>query len=188
MFKIEKKDGKLETTTPYSSKFVTAIKKLGGKWNADKKVWIVDEEFEERVNKLIIKIYNHDMTGLEKVITVEYNAKDFYDGEDITLGKRITVYRPSRDEEVKLNKTVILENDFPSSGGSAKYPTVFGHKGEYDVTLRTKLYEQYYNELTDEEKQKVKIIKKENDLETLSREKEQLEKRLAEINELLKNN
>ena len=38
MFKIERKEGKLEITTPYSSSFVTAIKKLGGKWNKDKKV------------------------------------------------------------------------------------------------------------------------------------------------------
>ncbi|OXZ29171.1 hypothetical protein B9N49_00685 [Finegoldia magna] len=185
MFKIERKEGKLEITTPYSSSFVTAIKKLGGKWNADKKVWAVDEEFEDKVNDLIIRIYNHDVTGKEKVITVEYNAKDFYNSEDVVLGKRITVYRPSRDEAVKLNKTIIIENDFPARGGSAKYPTVFEYNAEYDVTLRTDLYERYYNKLTDEEKEKVKIIKKESDRDALLREKEQLEKRLEEINKLL---
>ena len=185
MFKIERKEGKLEITTPYSSSFVTAIKKLGGKWNKDKKVWVVDEEFENKVNDLIIRIYNYDITGTEKVITVQYNAKDFYDGDDIVIGNRIAVYRPSRDEAVKLNKTIIIENDFPSRGGSAQYPTVFEYNAEYDVILRTDLYERYYNKLTDEEKEKVEIIKKESERDVLLREKEKLEKRLEEINKLL---
>ena len=160
MFKIERIEGKLEITTPYSSSFVTAIKKLGGKWNKDKKVWVVDEEFENKVNDLIIRIYNYDITGTEKVITVQYNAKDFYDGDDIVIGNRIAVYRPSRDQEVRLKDTIIIENDFPARGGSAQYPTVFEYNAEYDVILRTDLYERYYNKLTDEEKEKVEIIKK----------------------------
>jgi len=185
MFKIERIEGKLEITTPYSSSFVTAIKKLGGKWNKDKKVWVVDEEFENKVNDLIIRIYNYDITGTEKVITVQYNAKDFYDGDDIVIGNRIAVYRPSRDQEVRLKDTIIIENDFPARGGSAQYPTVFEYNAEYDVILRTDLYERYYNKLTDEEKEKVEIIEKESERDVLLREKEKLEKRLKEINKLL---
>ena len=51
--------------------------------------------------------------------------------------------------------------------------------------MRTDLYEKYYNKLTDDEKEKVKVIKKESNRDALLREKEKLEKRLEEINKLL---
>lgn len=185
---IKRNNNKLLITSPYSRSFVSKMRNLQGKWNAELKVWEVSEDFEDKVYDAILKIYRVDLTGKEEYMIVEYNAKDFEnrDTDDIRIGNVITVYRPSRDAEVILNDTAIMQGEFDKTGGSAKYPSVFDRWDERDVILRSTIYKKEYEKLSEEEKSKLTIIKKQDKKERLLNEKEILIKRLSEIEDELK--
>lgn len=185
---IKRNNNKLLITSPYSRSFVSKMRNLQGKWNAELKVWEVSEDFEDKVYDAILKIYRVDLTGKEEYMIVEYNAKDFEnrDTDDIRIGNFITVYRPSRDAEVILNDTAIMQGEFDKTGGSAKYPSVFDRWDERDVILRSTIYKKEYEKLSEEEKSKLTIIKKQDKKERLLNEKEILIKRLSEIEDELK--
>lgn len=187
--KINREGNKLQITSPYSGAFVGRMRELNGKWNRDLKVWEVNEEYEDKVYEAILKIYRVDLTGIEEYMIVEYCAKDFEDRDkdDIRIGNIVTVYRPSRDSKVILRDTAIMEGEFDKSGGSVKHPAVFDRGEGYNVILRSTIYKKEYEKLSDEEKSKLTIIKKQDKKERLLNEKEILIKRLAEIEEELKN-
>lgn len=186
--KINREGNKLQITSPYSGAFVGRMRELNGKWNRDLKVWEVNEEYEDKVYEAILKIYRVDLTGIEEYMIVEYCAKDFEDRDrnDIRIGNIITVYRPSRDSKVILRDTAVMEGEFDKSGGSVKHPAVFDRGEGYDVILRSTIYKKEYEKLSEEEKSKLTIIKKQDKKERLLNEKEILIKRLAEIEEELK--
>lgn len=187
--KINREGNKLQITSPYNGAFVGRMRELNGKWNRDLKVWEVNEEYEDKVYEAILKIYRVDLTGIEEYMIVEYCAKDFEDRDkdDIRIGNIVTVYRPSRDSKVILRDTAIMEGEFDKSGGSVKHPAVFDRGEGYNVILRSTIYKKEYEKLSDEEKSKLTIIKKQDKKERLLNEKEILIKRLAEIEEELKN-
>lgn len=186
--KIKRENNLLLITSPYSRSFVSKMRNLQGKWNRELNVWEVSEEFEDKVNEAILEIYRVDLTGKEEYMIVEYNAKDFEnrDTDDIRIGNVITVYRPSRDSRVKLNDTAIMQGEFDKTGGSAKYPSVFDRWDERDVILRSTIYKKEYEKLSEEEKSKLTIIKKQDKKERLLNEKEIILKRLSEIEDELK--
>lgn len=154
--KIKRNNNKLLITSPYSRSFVSKMRNLQGKWNAELKVWEVSEDFEDR------------------------------DKDDIRIGNIVTVYRPSRDAKVILRDTAIMEGEFDKSGGSVKHPAVFDRGEGYNVILRSTIYKKEYEKLSEEEKSKLTIIKKQDKKERLLNEKEILIKRLSEIEDELK--
>lgn len=168
MIKITKNNKMLEITSPYNQAFIKEVKKIGGKWNGELKVWVVEEEFEERLNNIIFKVYNYDVTGKEEVIKIKYSAKDFfvYKTSRIEVAGRTMVYRESKNRDVSFkNNTVILEGDFPERGGSNGHPNVFGQMKfgseipqDEDVILRSEIFKKDYDRLSDEEKSKITIL------------------------------
>ena len=162
--KIKRNNNKLLITSPYSRSFVSKMRNLQGKWNAELKVWEVSEDFEDKVYDAILKIYRVDLTGKEEYMIVEYCAKDFEDRDkdDIRIGNIVTVYRPSRDAKVILRDTAIMEGEFDKSGGSVKHPAVFDRGEGYNVILRSTIYKKEYEKLSEEEKSKLTIIKKQD--------------------------
>ena len=185
---LTNKDGRILIESPYSRTFIDRIKHLNGKWDPETKTWSVDQDLRKQVEKLIFDVYDYDVTGTMEKITIEYKAVDFYKNHEISIGGIILAYRNDRKFRVQLVDTAIISDDeFPSQGGSVKYPDIFDGKSEEykNMILRSEIYKIYYDNLTEEEKSKVKIIKEESEIDILLREKEKLEKRLADINEQL---
>lgn len=186
--KIKRENNLLLITSPYSRSFVSKMRNLQGKWNRELNVWEVSEDFEDKVNEAILEIYRVDLTGKEEYIIVEYQAKDFEDKDedDIRIGNIITVYRPSRDSRVKLNDTAIMQGEFDKTGGSVKYPAVFDRGDHRVVILRSTLFKKEYDKLSEDEKSKLTIIRRQDKKERLLNEKEIILKRLSEIEDELK--
>ncbi|MBF1170838.1 MAG: hypothetical protein HXL94_00430 [[Eubacterium] sulci] len=186
--KIKRENNLLLITSPYSRSFVSKMRNLQGKWNRELNVWEVSEEFEDKVNEAILEIYRVDLTGKEEYMIVEYCAKDFEDRDkdDIRIGNIVTVYRPSRDAKVILRDTAIMEGEFDKSGGSVKYPAVFDRGEGYNVILRSTIFKKEYDKLSEDEKSKLTIIRRQDKKERLLNEKEIILKRLSEIEDELK--
>lgn len=54
------KYGKIYAYSNYDKDYVTAVKKIGGKWDANQKCWIVDEEKESELNEILNKYYKYE--------------------------------------------------------------------------------------------------------------------------------
>ncbi len=115
--------------SPYNPKFPAEAKKLGGRWDGDRKAWTFDVRDEERVRDLCLGIYGEDGREHDKV-TVRFAvpAGDLGAQTYWRFGRQIA-HRPGRDAEVRLGEAVVLlEGKFRSSGGSAKYPLLVDHR------------------------------------------------------------
>lgn len=134
MVKVKKVDGKLEVSSPFNSKFIALIKEQGGKWDARKKVWTVDEGRYQQLNDILKQVYDYDMEGVERVnVEIDLDEYMIKDGngrftEDVVmLGDIVIVRRPSRDAAVVFSDifSVFLNSGrFTDRGGSVKYPKV----------------------------------------------------------------
>lgn len=186
--KTRRENGKIYLTLNYNPDFTGKLKRYcAAKWQPDSKEWMIDEEFEKKANELLLKEYGFKMDSEEK-IQVEYMASDFYNTKTgvIEIEGIIVVKRYYRDQDVETYRdTVILEGGFPSRGGSAKYPDVSPEKG---TKLRSTLYFDFYNILSDEVKAKLTVIndkKAPSEKEKLEARKVELEAELLAINEKL---
>lgn len=134
MVKVKKVDGNLEVSSPFNSKFIALIKEQGGKWDARKKVWTVDEGRYQQLNDILKQVYDYDMEGVERVnVEIDLDEYMIKDGngrftEDVVmLGDIVIVRRPSRDAAVVFSDifSVFLNSGrFTDRGGSVKYPKV----------------------------------------------------------------
>ena len=59
--------GKLEIKSAYNQDFINEVKKLNGKWNSRKKIWIVDSNKESEVIELVKNVYNEEIEVLDIV-------------------------------------------------------------------------------------------------------------------------
>lgn len=84
--------GKLEIKSAYNQDFINEVKKLNGKWNSRKKIWIVDSNKETEVIELVKNVYNEDIEVLDIVeLANELKIKEDTDQN----------YRNGKDEELK---------------------------------------------------------------------------------------
>ena len=84
--------GKLEIKSAYNQDFINEVKKLNGKWNSRKKIWIVDSNKETEVIELVKNVYNEDIEVLDIVeLANELKIKEDTDSN----------YRNGKDEELK---------------------------------------------------------------------------------------
>ena len=79
-----------------------------------------------------------------------------------------------------------MEGEFDKSGGSVKYPAVFDRGEGYNVILRSTIFKKEYDKLSEDEKSKLTIIRRQDKKERLLNEKEIILKRLSEIEDELK--
>jgi len=131
--KIYTKDNKVFAATPYSAGFISRARKIGGKWDGTANAWTFDERDLDRVREICIEVYGTDnLTPGIELVNVRINLDLFkQDGdESIFLFGRTIVERKYRDYSVKFSDGVILiSGGFPSSGGSAKYPSLSQQSG-----------------------------------------------------------
>ena len=175
---IIREDGKIKVACSYSTQFIKKAHELGGKWA--KPYWVFDDKVRDALDKALLKIYGEGLSPTERV-EIEIDLDNYNNGDyDNLVFRGLTlVSRPARDASVRLASQVyVKEGGFKNRGGSAKYPMVTWEDGtvivaSVPVTLASEL------------PAGVKLVD-ENDVKSrLLDEKEQLLKRLAEIEKTL---
>lgn len=173
MVRIEKKEGRIYTTTPFNGVFVKKAKNLNGKWNGE--CWVFDEKVENFVKELLIEVYGTD-GSYTKTITIDIDLNSYADCKSNTvwLDNLILAQRVYRDSAVKLSEnTIIISGGFPSSGGSVKNPRLETYE---NTVLRVEIPETIYNRVKD--LSGVNLV----DLhENLEKELEDVEKQIKEL-------
>ncbi len=195
--KVEQHDGKLYTYTPYNRNFVARAKTIGGRWDPAEKAWYFNERDKELALNLLSELFGYTQTT-EQVADVEIHIKagqQYYDFDDdfndfdsdgtLIVANRPIAWRKSRNAAVALADGVVLKDGkFPSSAGSAKYPHIWDHDIENDVTLLIHDFPLSSVEKISPGFAPV-VLEKSIDVEGLKVEKEKLLARLKEIDELL---
>lgn len=119
--KIRNDGGKVSVHSPYHPDFVTAARKLNGKWNSP--YWNFDSRDEQRVREACFKVYGTD-GGEVETVDIRMQVTRSSDNPLFAYGRMI-VERRGRDTRVNLGDgVVILDGDFPRSCGSTKYPSL----------------------------------------------------------------
>ena len=181
MIKSRVDDKRIYVESPYNKLFIKRIKEISGKWHADTTEWSVPKENRDMLNKALLEAYGEDLQGKNEIIKVEYLGKDFTDfRENVYIGELPMVTRRERDIPVSFHNNTVLwsGSSFPGSGGSRNNPAA---EPKEDTVLRSDIPLALYENLSDKEKEKLKIIETETPREKLIEEKEKLLKRLEEI-------
>lgn len=175
---IIREDGKIKVACSYSTQFIKKAHELGGKWA--KPYWVFDDKVRDALDKALLNIYGEGLSPVERIeIEIDLDNYDNGDYDNLIFRGLALVSRPARDASVRLASQVyVKEGSFKSRGGSAKYPMVTWEEGTVIVASVPVA-------LTAELPAGVKLVD-ENDVKSrLLDEKEQLLKRLAEIEKTL---
>lgn len=189
------KDDKIYLKFGYNPTFSNALKKYcGAKWQSETKEWVFENRFEDKSNDLLLLYYGFSYRSDEK-IRVEFKPTDFYDTNSgiVKIKNLAMVWRDSRDSDISLrSNTVIINGNFPNSGGSMRYPSVFDSLDDIDdsIVLETILYKEFYDTLSDHDKSKLIITRYFNsdnqlDKNKLIAKKQELLEQIAEIDKQL---
>jgi len=134
---------KIIVYSPYNPEFVKKARKLGGKWSTIrvkrepkfhgdqdydlKQGWIFDARNEEFIRAILVEAYGHDGSPT-KVADITYTVEPSdVDDKKLHLFGRLLLERRYRDYNVSPGEgVVIIDDQFPSSGGSQKYPRIDG--------------------------------------------------------------
>lgn len=189
--KVEIKNGKAYITSPYNVDFIRRIKLNGGKWSTVSKRWYVPEPALPAVRAMMMEVYGETDEGPASeyaTLVVKYHKKVSRTCEPVTLAGRVIASAWSRDGGAKVGDNVAFISGGPTSGGSARNWTTEVKEGS--------VVEIYYMPLTKAEE----LVKSHPsdievsikgapvvDKDALKAEREQLVKRIAEIDALLAN-
>lgn len=175
---IIRENNLIKVKSAYNADFVRKAHELNGKW--EKPYWVFSEETADILNGTLVEIYGEGFDEVPRV-TVEIDLDTFIgddEASEIRVGGASIAYRPSRDGRVRLvGDTFVKAGGFLESGGSARYPKV---TWEHGTVLVAKVPETVINV------QGIKAIDSSDDRRAkLEAEKEQLLKRIAEIDSLI---
>lgn len=185
LMELRKENGKIYLKFGFNQVFSDKLKRYcGAKWQASTKEWGFSDEFEDKMNDLMLKQFGYSMRKSPE-ITIEFSASDFYskDSLDIRLEGHCFVYREYEYTEVKmLHNSIIMSEGFPSRDGSKRYPKAEPLKG---TIIRATITEELYNTFSDKTKSKLTVIKTVDKKEVLLARKAALLRELEKIeNEL----
>jgi len=109
----------VSVNSPYNTDFITAARKLGGKWVSPE--WEFDIRDEQRVRDLCRDVYGTDgITTDLCTIRAEFGPSDNAGREPITVFGRVVARAYGRDSGAKLGEGVVLLSGGFGSGGSMK--------------------------------------------------------------------
>ena len=182
MVEVKFESEKMKVKTEYNSYFVKRAKELGGKW--EKPYWVFPDENEDVVRQTLLDIYGEDGTPSKK-IKIDINL-DEYEGvysrsvqiENLVIANRIDYYR-----RVTLNgETIILKGGFAESWGDKKKVFLGQEEG---TVLRTSIPETIFEKVKG--KKGIYLVEEgeEGRKRRLQKEREELLKRIAEIDKEL---
>lgn len=118
--KTEKDGNKVRIFTPYNSDFVKRVKLLCGKWNADKRCWVIPELALEDAREAMREIYGEDdLSDVEKeVVTLSFREEVSELRDSVQLLGRVIATAYGRDSGAKSGDEVAFISGSPKSGGS----------------------------------------------------------------------
>lgn len=120
---VEIKNGKAYIASPYNVEFVRRIKLSGGKWSAASKRWYVPEPALPAVRTMMAEVYGETDEGPASeyvTLTVKWLEDDWTVGGPVTLAGRVIASAWGRDSGAKPGTNVSFIAGSPASGGSAK--------------------------------------------------------------------
>lgn len=120
--KIE--DRKARLYTPFSSEFVSSIKKIGGaKWNSNARCWEVPAEALDSARKIMKAVYGYtDLPDNGKLLKLRLTFKievSEVRASVVYFGKTIATAW-GRDSGARCGEDVVFEEKNPTSGGSMR--------------------------------------------------------------------
>lgn len=187
MVKVDRSNGMLAVTCPYSKSFVSFAKMRGGKWSDGTKQWMFDERDEFAIRSTLIDIYGtDDYESCEKTdVRIELDElQSLVKGRDrlFFLGREL-VRRRYYDNYVTLGTGVVmLEGGFPREAGGYREPELKPHKGtvlevrDVPVTAAEAALKKWPEAVT---------VLGEYDLEALQAERDFHAKRIKELDALI---
>ena len=179
--KIKNEGGKMYVESPYSSDWVKRAKMLHGKWA--RPCWVFDADIEQDVKAALTDVYGECGDEVERVDVLITLTRGLY-GQSISFGGIQLASRFERDMPVRLgDQCIFVSGAFDESGGSRANPKVTCDEG---TVIKIKgcprsVYEAHKDD--DPDKIIATIIdSKQTRLAELLKERDRLQRRLAEIN------
>jgi hypothetical protein len=119
--KVEIRNNRVYTETPFNREFVSEAKGMGGKWDAEAKAWHFDVRDETRARELLTSIFGTDGSSTETV-TVEVTATTrlYEHNAPIIMAGREIATAFGRDSGAKPGADIVFTTRKPQSGGSMK--------------------------------------------------------------------
>ena len=129
---------KVAVRTPFNPDFVKGAKRLGGKWSGESKAWLFDARDRCRVEDLLATCYGYSAAPSGELATVRIVLNEDNAGErEVYFAGRSICSRRYRDTPVKTaDNVIIIDGEFPASGGSVRYPAVIS--GGRTVTIEVR--------------------------------------------------
>lgn len=181
--KIE--DGKIYVASDYNEDFIKGAKRINGKW--DKPYWVFPEKNKDLLDKLLIQIYGECSDGETVTLIVDLPKCKAARTSDrnLYLDVKNIATRFGRDKDVYFDSNVtILEGKFSDRGGSVNHPEVTWDDDKPLVLRIEDFPKVIYDRI--EDKTGITLLDTKIDFEKLKRERKELLKRIAEIDEILK--
>lgn len=120
---VEIKNGKAYIASPYNVEFVRRIKLSGGKWSAASKRWYVPEPALPAVRAMMAEVYGETDEGPASeyvTLVVKWLENDCVTCGPVTLAGRVIASAWGRDSGAKPGTNVSFIAGSPASGGSVK--------------------------------------------------------------------
>lgn len=179
--KIENNNGTLAVYTPYSSEFVSDLKESlsDRKWDGSLKAWLIPETCLDVVERLLSEHFGYK-AGATGGTVIQITAKEsMIAGRDSVRCANIPVAKASgRDSGAYVCEDVALISGSINSGGSVKNWTTTVREGS---VFRISNFPEFSIAKIDSDAWEYEIITEKSTKEKLESEKEELLKRLAEI-------
>lgn len=191
MMKIELEKENAYIYTPYNTRFVSKIKTAGGRWSSAKKAWYVNAHNVEAVRTIMRQVYGVDDTSLasDKLVRVRITlSRELSECTGpVQLFGKIVASAFGRDSGAKLGDDAFFEMGNAKSGGSAKNWETIIAAGSVIVLEKVPLAAIDAKIDWKDEYGSFEIIESDKiDVDALKTERDNLVKRLSEIDELLK--
>lgn len=186
-FRVSVYEGVASIYTPYNKDFVSRIKLLGARWNADARCWQINERAIEDVRNAMREIYGRDDLPITQTVDVELVFSRSFSAlrEPVTIMGRTIASAYGRDSGARIGDGVMFLSGNPESGGSVKnWNTVIPEGCVIKLpNLPKPAFDNGKNILP--EGVICRIVNESIDRESLLKEREKLLARLEEIENLL---
>ena len=187
--KIDIDNGRAYVYTPYNPDFVRALKGIGGKkWESGMGCWSVPDTAVSVVREIMIDVYGYSDQIPNDALTLKVTFLSDVSStcSDVTLFGKVMAHASGRDSGARVGDDVAYIRGGASSGGSVKNWRSVVEKGS--VAILSNVNKHVYEKTETDPDIQVEVMENSasrDDRQKLLEEKEQLLKKIAEIDAIL---